>query len=139
MKLVLDTNFFILHYFSKGEVAAKTRVVLNKCRKTGNAGLIPAIVIGESYAVIERTAGRSTAEKAYAEFMKSGLQLLNMTPEIARQAGIFRIKYHEAIPWGDCIIAATAIGHGADHIVTEDLHFKAIDEISARTLDELRL
>lgn len=139
MRLVLDTNFFFLHYFSTGERSAKTKAVLNKCRKIGNIGIIPAIVIGEAYAVIQRISGRSMAEKAYSEMINSKLQLIDMTPEIAKQAGILRIKSQESIPWGDCIIAATAIIYDADYVVSEDPHFKKLDGIKVRTLEELAL
>lgn len=139
MRLVLDTNFFVLHYFSKDGTLAKTRGVLNRCRKIGNSGVIPAIVLAEFYAIATMKAGREVAEKAYAEMMGSGLLLAEMTPAVARQAATLRVKYREEVPWGDCIIAATAILLGADYVVTEDPHFKAIGEVKARTLDTLRL
>lgn len=139
MRLVLDTNFFFLHYFSTGDRAAKTKAVLNKCRKIGNIGIIPTIVIGESYAVIQRISGRSVAEKAYSEMVNSKLQLIDMTQEIAKQAGVLRIKCQESIPWGDCIIAATAMIHDADYVVSEDPHFKKLNGIDVRSLEELVL
>ncbi len=139
MRLVLDTNFFVLHYFSKGETLARTRAVLNRCRRIGNSGIVPAIVLGEFYAVTAKKAGREVGEKVFAEVAASGLTIADMTAPIARQAGVFRAKYMEKVPWGDCIIAATAMVNGADFIVTEDPHFGAIGEVKAKRLGELRL
>ncbi len=139
MRLVLDTNFFVLHYFSGGETLAKTKAALNRCRKLGNSGIVPAIVLGELYAVTAKKAGRGVAEKAFLEVAASGLAIADMTAPIAKQAGILRAKYMEKVPWGDCIIAATAMVKGADLIVTEDPHFGTIGEVKARTLAELKL
>jgi predicted nucleic acid-binding protein len=139
MRLVLDTNFLVLHYFSKDETLAKTKAVLGRCRKIGNSGIVPAMVLGEFYAVTMRKAGREVAEKVFLEIVNSGLSIADMTPPIAKQAGALRVKHKEAVPWGDCIIAATAILHDADYVVTEDPHFKGIGEIKARALHELRL
>jgi predicted nucleic acid-binding protein len=52
--------------------------------------------------------------------------LADMTPQVAREAGILRGNYQEKLPWGDCTIAASAILQGADCLVTEDPHFKGI-------------
>lgn len=139
MMLVLDTNFLVLHYFSKDETLAKTRAVLNRCRKLGNSGIVPAIVLGELYAVTTKKAGREVAERVFMEVAESGLTIADTTAPIAKQAGVLRVKYMEKVPWGDCIIAATAILHDADYIVTEDPHFREIGEIRARALDGLRL
>jgi len=139
MKLVLDTNFFVLHYFSEGDDSAKTRSILARCRKIGNRGLVSAVVVGEFYTISQKLAGRDVAEKAYNELMNSGLCIADVTPNIAKQSAIFRAKYNESIPWGDCIIAATASVLGADYIVSEDPHFKKMAEINARTVQELRL
>lgn len=139
MRFVLDTNFFILHYFSRGETLAKTRSVLNRCRKIGNSGIVPAIVLAEVYAVTARKVGRDVAERVFLEVAASGLAIADMTAPIARQAGAIRAKYMEKVPWGDCIIAATAMLCDADFIVTEDPHFGTIGEVKARALGELRI
>jgi predicted nucleic acid-binding protein len=140
MKMIFDTNFFVLHYFSSdGEVSSRTRKALYSCRKLGNRGLLPTIVLGEFYAISQKTAGRVVAEKNFIEMVDSGLDIVDMTAEIARRAALFRIEYGEDIPWGDCIIAATTLIHGADVVVTEDPHFKDIKEIKARKLSELRI
>lgn len=140
MIVALDTTFFVLHYFSEdSDLLSKTRKVLLFCRKLGNKGILPTIVLGEFYALTRKKAGRDVAEKYFAELLKSGLSIRNMTAEIARQAGVLRCKYKERIPRGDCIIAATEIVNKAEIVITEDPHFKEIKEIRAKTLAEVKM
>jgi len=140
MILVLDTTFFALHYFSKDEeVLSKTKRTLYLCRKLGNRGIIPTMVLCEFYALTHKKAGRILAEKHFNEMVNSGLRIVELSIEASRQAGIIRRKYEEEIPWGDCIIAATGLVSKADYIVTEDPHFKQIKEVKPRNLEELRL
>lgn len=136
----LDTTFFVLHYFSKEEsTLSKTRKVLYSCRKLGNKGILPTIVLGEFYALTRKKAGRDVAEKYFNELINSGLNIVNMTTEVAKQAGILRHRYEEKIPWGDCIIAASGILSKAKIVVTEDPHFKQLKEIRAEVLAKVKM
>lgn len=51
---------------------------------------------------------------------------------------MLRAKHLEKIPWGDCIVAATAVQNKAKFVVTEDPHLMDIKEIEARRTLELR-
>lgn len=140
MIIVLDTTFFVLHYFSDEEgVLSKTQKILTQCRKLGNKGILPTIVLGEFYALTRKRAGRDVAEKFFRELVNSGLEIINLTADVAKQAGIFRYKYQEKIPWGDCIIAAIAFLEKADIILTEDPHFGQLKEVKGRTLAEVKV
>lgn len=136
----LDTTFFVLHYFSRDEnTLSKTRKVLYKCRKLGNKGILPTIVLSEFYALTRKKAGRDVAEKYFNELVNSGLEVVNMTPSVAKQAGFLRYKYKEKTPWGNCIIAATGILSKAENVVTEDPHFKQLKEIRTENLAQVQL
>lgn len=140
MIVVLDTTFFALHYFSREEdVLSRTKRVLYICRKLGNKGILPTIVLGEFYALTHKKAGRDIAGKYFSEMVESGLSVVELSVEVSRQAGIFRRKYEEKIPWGDCIIAATGLMNKAEFIITEDPHFEQIKEVKARKLAEVRI
>lgn len=108
--------------------------MLTRCRKISSSGLDPAIVLGEFYEVAMKKAGRDAAEKAFVEITGSRPSFSDITPPIAKQADALRAKYNEKVPWGDCIIAAAAMLHDADYIVTENHHFKGIGGVKARTL-----
>jgi len=140
MIITLDTTFFVLHYFSKEEnILSKTKRILHNCRKLGNKGILPTIVLGEFYALTHKKAGRDVAEKYFNELVKSGLSIIELSTIIAKQAGIFRRKYEEKIPWGDCITAATGVLNNSEIMVTEDPHFKQLKEIKAETITEVRV
>lgn len=140
MKVTVDTSFFVLHYFSKEpDVLKKSKAALHACKVAGNRGIVPTLVLAEFYAVARRTAGRDVAEARFREIVDSGLELIQLTQEMAREAGIVRVKYQEKIPWGDCIIAGTHIVERADTVLSEDPHFKQIREVKARKLSEFRL
>ena len=140
MILVLDTTFLVLHYFSDDEgILTKTRETLRISRKLGNRAILPTIVLAEFYAQTFKRTGKEVADKRFREVLNSGLQIIPLTEQISYQAGLLRAKYQEKIPWGDCVVAATAVQSKAKFVVTEDPHLMEIKEIEARRTSELRL
>jgi len=138
--LVLDTTFLVLHYFSDDEgILNKTRETLRISRKLGNRAILPTIVLAEFYAQTYKRTGKEVADKHFREVVNSGLHIIPLTEQISYQAGLFRAKYQEKVPWGDCIVAATAVQNKAKLVVTEDTHLMDIKEIEARRTSELRL
>jgi predicted nucleic acid-binding protein len=138
--LVLDTTFLVLHYFSDDEdILTKTRETLRISRKLGNRAILPTIVLAEFYAQTYKRAGKSIADKHFRELVDSGLVIVPLTERISYQAGLLRAKYQEKVPWGDCIVAGTAVQNKAKFVVTEKMHLMGIREIDARRTTELRL
>jgi predicted nucleic acid-binding protein len=138
--LVLDTTFLVLHYFSDDEdILTKTRETLRISRKLGNRAILPTIVLAEFYAQTYKRAGKSIADKHFRELLDSGLVIVPLTEQISYQAGLLRAKYQEKVPWGDCIVAGTAVQNKAKSVVTEDMHLMGIREIDARRTSELHL
>jgi predicted nucleic acid-binding protein len=138
--LVLDTTFLVLHYFSDDEgILTKTRETLRISRKLGNRAILPTIVLAEFYAQTYKRTGKEVADKYFREVVNSGLTIIPLTEQISYQAGLLRAKYKEKVPWGDCIVAATAVQNKAKFVVTEDPHLMEIKEIEARRTSELRL
>jgi predicted nucleic acid-binding protein len=138
--LVLDTTFLVLHYFSDDEdILTKTRETLRISRKLGNRAILPTIVLAEFYAQTYKRAGKSIADKHFRELLNSGLVIVPLTEQISYQAGLLRARYQEKVPWGDCIVAGTAVQNKAKFVVTEDMHLMGIREIDARRTTELRL
>jgi predicted nucleic acid-binding protein len=137
---VFDTTFLVLHYFSNDPVVtAKTREVLKTSRKLGNKGIVPTIVLAEFYAQTYKRAGRDVADKHFREIADSGLEIVPLTQEISYGAGLLRCKYQEKVPWGDCIVAATALDRKGKFVLTEDPHFVNLNEVEARRTTEARL
>ena len=126
MRTVLDTRFLTEHFYSdKNETKQKTAKKLRELAQR-KEGILPTIAISEIIQITCEKRGKDLAETRYHALMQSGLQIINLTPTIAKQAGLIKCQ-HKNIPMGDCIIAATAIANQA-HILTDDPHYDAVKE-----------
>ena len=126
MKEVLDTRFLTEHFYSdKTETKQKTAKKLREMTQK-REGILPTIVISEIIQITCKKRGKELAETRYHALMESGLQIQNLTPTIAKQAGLIKCQ-HKDSPMGDCIIAATAITNQA-RILSDDSHFDTIKE-----------
>jgi len=127
LKEVIDTRFLMEHYYSI-EIETKQKT----SRKFGelirrNEGILSTIVICETVQIIYEKIGRQEAETCYLSIITSGLQIQDLTPTVARQAGLLKCQYRN-ISMGDCIIASTAIVNQAK-VLSDDPHFDDIKEI----------
>lgn len=126
MKEVLDTRFLTEHFYSeKTETKQKTAKKLRELTQR-KEGILPTITISEIIQITCEKRGKETAETRYHALTESGLQIINLTPTIAKQAGLIKCQ-HKNIPMGDCIIAATAITNQA-RILSDDPHYDTIEE-----------
>jgi predicted nucleic acid-binding protein len=126
LKEVLDTRFLSEYFYSaqletKKKTTRKLKELIAK-----NDGVMPTIVIAEIIQITCTKRGKNVAESRYNALIQSGLQIQNLTPLIAKQAGFLKSKYQN-VPLGDCIIAATAIENHA-RILSDDPHFDKIKE-----------
>lgn len=112
-------------YSDKNEIKQKATKKLKELIQR-KEGILPTIVISETIQTICEKIGKEEAEICYANLTQSGLKIQNLTPPIAKQAGLLRSKYRN-IPMGDCIIAATSIANQAT-ILSDDPHFDSISE-----------
>lgn len=126
MKEVLDTRF-IAEYFYSNQVESKKRTT-RKLQEliAKNEGILPTIVVAEIVQITCEKRGKNMAESRYEALIQSGLQIQNLTPPIAKHAGLLKSKYKN-ISIGDCIIAATAMANNAK-ILSDDPHFDEIKE-----------
>ena len=92
-----------------------------------NEGVLPTIVIAEVTQIICVLRGKDMAKSRYQALTQIGLDIQNLTPVIAQQAGLFKCQYNN-LPMGDCIIAATALINHA-RVLSDDPHFDCIAEI----------
>lgn len=139
-RAVLDTTFFVLHYFSSDlNIQSKSKEILRLCRRLGNRGILPTMVLAEFYVQSAKRTGREEAKKLFNEMYNADLDIVNMDVPIAELAASLRHRYKEKVPWGDCIVAASGLNNNANIIISEDPHFDEIKEIKTRKLTSVHL
>ena len=123
---MLDSRFLIEYYYSQNpEIKQKSNQKLRELIRTSN-GIVPTIVICETIQLIFSREGKQKADMIYLSIVSSGMKIENLSPSIAKDAGILKSTYKH-IPIGDCIIAASAINNQA-RILSDDPHFDLIKE-----------
>jgi predicted nucleic acid-binding protein len=126
LKEVLDTRFLSEYFYaSQAETKKKTTRKLKELILK-NEGILPTIVIAEIIQITCQKRGKDMTESRYEALTQSGLQIQNLTPQVAKQAGLLKCSYKN-VPIGDCVIAATAIENHA-RVLTDDPHFDEIKE-----------
>jgi predicted nucleic acid-binding protein len=130
--MYLDTFVFMDILSDDKESAAKAETYLNKLKSA--AGVISSVMLAELAYHIKRKRGKEAAEEILM-FIASlpNMEMVDVTPEIAKEAGLMRARYHEKIPkkltYFDCIHLATALSSKCDVFVTGDKGFRDIKEI----------
>ncbi len=85
--------------------------------------LLPSIVVTEFI----KLAGKNLGEEAALTFLKEltirGASIIAIDETIATEAGKLALR-HWDVPIADALISATMIVHRAEHIVSDDQHFK---------------
>jgi len=124
LREVLDSRFLLTHYAAGDEATlARTRAKLAELRK-GRRGILPSIVIAEVTNAVCRAEGRERAVAQARSLEHSGLEVVPMDAELARDAGLLRCV-HRDLPMADCVIAATAL-RVRGRVVTNDPHFSKV-------------
>jgi predicted nucleic acid-binding protein len=115
------------------ESALKAEAYLEKL-KSGIGGVISSVMLAELAYHIKHRRSRERAEEILMYISSlPNLKIVDVTPEIAKAAGMMRARYHDKIPkklsYFDCIHLATAIASQCDIFVTGDKGFKDVKEI----------
>ena len=127
MKEVLDTRFlrecFSLSQKESNQKLAQKLRTLTK----NNEGILPTIVIAEITQITCAIQGNDVAKSRCQALIQSGLEIQDLTAEIAQQTGLLKCA-NQNLPMGDCIIAATALVNRA-RVLSDDVHFDSIKEV----------
>lgn len=127
MKEVIDTRFLREYlYATQTELKERAHRKLNLL-VTQNEGILPTIVVAEITQITCMLRGKEVAQSRCQALIQSGLQIQELTAEIAEQAGLLKCA-NQNLPMGDCIIAATALLNRAK-VLSDDPHFDSIKQI----------
>ena len=122
MTVVADTRFLLTFKFPPTK-ETKQRIV-NLMEESLRRGLlVPSIVVTEFI----KLAGKRLGEEAALIFLKElttrGVPIVAIDENIAIEAGKLALR-HWDVPIADILISATMIVHHAEHIVSDDPHFR---------------
>ncbi len=122
LTVVADTRFLLTFEFPPTrETKQKIAKLMDESLRHGL--LLPSIVITEFI----KLAGKKLGEEAALIFLKElttrGAFIIAIDETIATEAGKLALR-HWGIPVADILISATMIVHRAEHIVSDDQHFK---------------
>ena len=125
---VIDSRFLLEYFLSDNqETKSKASKRLRSMVDNGT-GILPTIVIAEIVRYVSEKRGKEEATLRYISLKRSGLTIVDLTAEIAREAGLLK-SIHPDIPTGDCIIASTALMKKAK-VLSDDHHYDEIKGIS---------
>jgi predicted nucleic acid-binding protein len=127
LKEVIDTRFLLELFYS---TQAQTKQKASKRYSaliTQSEGILPTIVIAELSQITCAKRGKDIAQSRYHALIQSGLQIAELTPLIAHQAGLLKCP-NQNLPMGDCIIASTALLNHAK-VLSDDPHFDSLPEV----------
>ncbi len=127
MPSVIDTRFFITHFLAATE-DLKIKIKNKMAELERQRGLVPTIVLHETYKLIMDKLGKDVADLLVRSILKSNFTIIDLTSDIAILSAQLRNKYH-GLPTADTIIAATAITSKSGRVLSDDPHYKRIKEI----------
>ena len=122
MTVVADTRFLLTFKFPPiTETKQKIAFLMDESLRRGL--LIPSIVVTEFIKLVGKRLGEEVALIFLKELTTRGAHIVAIDENIATEAGKLALRHYD-IPIADTLIAATTTVHRAEHIVSDDKHFK---------------
>ncbi len=132
-KFYLDTFIFMDILSGEPDHTRKATKYLEKM-KEGTKCIVSSVLFSELSFHIRRKRGRERVEEVltYVSLLPN-LQIVPVSPDIARLAGLIRAKYLRKIPkkltYFDCVHIATAKKEDCTKFITGDRGFRDIKDI----------
>jgi predicted nucleic acid-binding protein len=132
MPITVDTRFFLIHYLADTEdLKLKTSRKMVELQR--EVAIVPTIVIHEVYKFIHENVGKDTALLRVNSILTSRLRIIDLNSKIAVTSAALRCRYRD-LPTADSIIAGTSIEARSKHVLSDDPHFRKINEIQTEWL-----
>lgn len=131
-KIYLDT-FVFMDILSGEELSGKAIQYIEEAKKAG--GVISAVQLAElGFHLRHRKSREKTEEILFYIQSLPNLEIVPVTSEIAKDAGLLRARYRrlktqKKFTYFDCIHLATALAAKCTKFVTGDKGFKEVKEI----------
>jgi len=122
LTVVADTRFLLTFKFPPTkETKQKIANLMEESLRHGL--LMPSIVVTEFIKLAGKKLGGEVALIFLKELTARGASIVAIDEGIATEAGKLALR-HWDVPIADVLISATMIVHRAEHIVSDDQHFK---------------
>ena len=119
---ICDTSFLMTFRFPPTE-DARQRVMRLMQRELGRHLLIPSIVLTEYMKIAGGRVGSEAALTHLNEIESRGATVIDLNKQIALEAGKL-LNRDPDFPIADALLAASAVLHSAEYIITSDEHFE---------------
>ncbi len=128
----MDTRFFLTHYLADTEELKRktSKKMLDLQRESA---FVPTIVLHEVYKFMHENVGKDAAQLRVNSILTSRLKIVDLTTKIALTSAVLRCRYSD-LPTADSIVAGTSMETKSKRIVSDDHHFKRIEEIHTEWL-----
>jgi len=122
LTVVADTRFLLTFKFPPTtETKQKIASLMEESLRHGL--LVPSIVVTEFIKLVGKRLGEEIALIFLKELTTRGAHIVAIDENIAIKAGKLALRHYD-IPIADTLIAATTTVHHAEHIISDDEHFK---------------
>lgn len=134
-RIAVDTNVFIA-VFSEEPLGENVLPIIDAVANQKTHEMITSVLAFSECAVRPYKEGNWAAlDQVKLMFQMPGLAVHNMDEAVAEEAARLRAVYNFKMP--DAIIAATAIIHNADVLLSNDHRLASLKEIPVGRLDQL--
>lgn len=124
MTSICDTRLLITFRFPPSE-DVRQKIARLVQHELGRRLLIPSIVLTEYVKIAGKRVGLEAATTHINEFESRGAMITDINREIALEAGKLLNKHPDS-PIADALLAASAMIHSAEYIVTNDRRFEKL-------------
>jgi predicted nucleic acid-binding protein len=124
LTVVADTRFLLTFNFPPtNESKQKAANLMDESLRRGL--LMPSIVVTEFIKLVGKRLGEEAALIFLKELTTRGATIVAIDEKIAVEAGKLALRQWD-VPIADILIGATTLVHRAEHVVSDDQHFKQI-------------
>jgi len=132
MTRTVDTRFFLTHFMADtAQVKAKTSRKMVELQK--ETAIVPTIVLHEIFKFAHDNVSKDAAYLRVNSMLSAQFEIVELTSKIAVTSALLRCRYR-SLPTADSIVAATSIETKSRRVVSDDPHFKEIEDIRCEWL-----
>lgn len=132
MPRTVDTRFFLTHFLAETD-DLKTKTTKKIIELQRENAVVPTIVLHEVYKFMHDHVGKEVAQLRVNSIINSRFQIIDLNTEIALASATLRCRYRN-LPTADSVVAGTSMETKSRRVITDDPHFREVEEIHSEWL-----